>query len=92
MRSVVVGDDSRGFATVDPSGRQNRFEPNQSFLTMSYFIAAISNSGGAPEQAYRKMQAAGACPEKPFAGKFSSRIFSHTPRCCALLRRMGMTS
>jgi len=35
---------------------------------MSYFIAAISNSGGAPEQAYRKMQAAGACPEKPFAG------------------------
>ena len=38
---------------------------------MSYFIAAISNSGGAPEQAYRKMQAAGACPEKPFAGTFS---------------------
>lgn len=37
--------------------------------TMSYFIAAISNGGGAPEQAYRKMQAAGACPEKPFAGK-----------------------
>jgi hypothetical protein len=37
---------------------------------MSYFIAAISNSGGAPEQAYRKMQAAGACPEKPFAGTF----------------------
>lgn len=37
--------------------------------TMGYFIAAISNSGGAPEQAYRKMQAAGACPEKPFAGK-----------------------
>jgi hypothetical protein len=36
---------------------------------MSYFIAAISNGGGAPEQAYRKMQAAGACPEKPFAGK-----------------------
>lgn len=37
---------------------------------MSYFIAAISNGGGAPEQAYRKMQAAGACPEKPFAGMF----------------------
>jgi hypothetical protein len=37
---------------------------------MSYFIAAISNAGGAPEQAYRKMQAAGACPEKPFAGTF----------------------
>jgi hypothetical protein len=37
---------------------------------MSYFIAAISNGGGAPEQAYRRMQAAGACPEKPFAGKF----------------------
>ncbi|KAL3943559.1 MAG: hypothetical protein SGBAC_002376 [Bacillariaceae sp.] len=34
---------------------------------MSYFIAAISNGGGAPEQAYRKMQAAGACPEKPYA-------------------------
>jgi hypothetical protein len=42
---------------------------NQRFVTMSYFIAAISNGGGAPEQAYRKMQAAGACPEKPFAGK-----------------------
>ena len=38
---------------------------------MSYFIASISNSGGAPEQAYRKMQAAGACPEKPFAGKLA---------------------
>jgi hypothetical protein len=36
---------------------------------MSYFIAAIANGGGAPEQAYRKMQAAGACPEKPFAGE-----------------------
>jgi hypothetical protein len=34
---------------------------------MSYFIAAISNGGGAPEQAYLKMQAAGACPEKPLA-------------------------
>ena len=42
---------------------------NQNRVTMSYFIAAISNGGGAPEQAYRKMQAAGACPEKPFAGK-----------------------
>jgi hypothetical protein len=39
-------------------------------LTMSYFIAAISNGGGAPEQAYLKMQAAGACPEKPLAGTF----------------------
>ena len=38
---------------------------------MSYFIAAISNGGGAPEQAYRKMQAAGACPEKPFAGELN---------------------
>lgn len=35
---------------------------------MSYVIAAISNSGGAPEQAYRKMQSAGACPERPHAG------------------------
>lgn len=40
---------------------------------MSYFIAAISNGGGAPEQAYRKMQAAGACPEKPFAGTFLTK-------------------
>jgi hypothetical protein len=40
-------------------------------LTMSYFIAAISNGGGAPEQAYRKMQTAGACPEKPFAGELN---------------------
>jgi hypothetical protein len=37
-------------------------------VTMSYVIAAISNSGGAPEQAYRKMQSAAACPERPFAG------------------------
>jgi hypothetical protein len=36
---------------------------------MSYFIAAISNAGGAPEQAYRKLQSAGACPENPYAGK-----------------------
>jgi hypothetical protein len=31
-------------------------------------IASISNSGGAPEQAYRKLQSAGACPQRPFAG------------------------
>ena len=35
---------------------------------MSYFITAISNGGGAPEQAYRKLQSAGACPEAPYAG------------------------
>jgi hypothetical protein len=35
---------------------------------MSYVIVAISNAGGAPEQAYRKMQSAGACPERPYAG------------------------
>jgi len=44
---------------------------------MSYFIAAISNGGGAPEQAYRKMQTAGACPEKPFAGKFIDPMLHH---------------
>ena len=38
---------------------------------MSYSIAAISNGGGAPEQAYRKMQSAGACPERPLAGTSS---------------------
>ncbi len=37
---------------------------------MSYVIAAISNAGGAPEQAYRKMQSAGACPERPYAGMY----------------------
>ena len=36
---------------------------------MSYFVVSISNGGGAPEQAYRKMQSAGACPERPYAGK-----------------------
>lgn len=36
---------------------------------MSYFIASISNGGGAPEQAYRKMQEAAACSEAPYAGK-----------------------
>jgi hypothetical protein len=40
--------------------------------TMSYFIAAISNGGGAPEQAYRKLQSAGACPQNPYAGKHTS--------------------
>mmetsp|Transcript_1017 Transcript_1017/g.2965 ORF Transcript_1017/g.2965 Transcript_1017/m.2965 type:complete len:419 (-) Transcript_1017:214-1470(-) len=45
---------------------------------MSYFIAAISNGGGAPEQAYRKMQAAGACPEKPFAEMFKFEVPSLT--------------
>jgi hypothetical protein len=39
---------------------------------MSYVIAAISNAGGAPEQTYRKLQSAGACPERPFAGKSTS--------------------
>lgn len=38
---------------------------------MSYLIVAISNSGGAPEQAYRKMQSAGACPARPFAGMYA---------------------
>lgn len=41
---------------------------------MSYFIAAISNGGGAPEQAYRKMQSAGACPEAPFAEMFKFEV------------------
>jgi hypothetical protein len=35
----------------------------------TYIIASISNAGGAPEQAYRKLQSAGACPERPFAGE-----------------------
>jgi V-type H+-transporting ATPase subunit C len=42
--------------------------------TSSYCIAAISNGGGAPEQAYRKMQSAGACPEKPFAEMFKFEV------------------
>ena len=37
---------------------------------MSYFVVSISNGGGAPEQAYRKMQSAGACPERPYAGEY----------------------
>jgi hypothetical protein len=43
-----------------------------SCFTMSgtnYFICSISNAGGAPEQAYRKMQMAGASPERPLSGK-----------------------
>jgi hypothetical protein len=35
---------------------------------MSYNIVAISNGGGAPEQAYRKLQSAAASPEKPYGG------------------------
>ena len=42
---------------------------------MSYSIAAISNGGGAPEQAYRKMQSAGACPERPLAGTSTQQGF-----------------
>ena len=41
---------------------------------MSYSIAAISNGGGAPEQAYRKMQSAGACAERPLAGTSTNRL------------------
>jgi len=41
---------------------------------MSYFIVAISNGGGAPEQAYRKMQNAGACPESPYAEMFKFEV------------------
>ena len=41
---------------------------------MSYFVVAISNGGGAPEQAYRKMQNAGACPEAPYAEMFKFEV------------------
>jgi len=41
---------------------------------MSYFLVAISNGGGAPEQAYRKMQSAGACPEAPYAEMFKFEV------------------
>lgn len=39
---------------------------------------AISNDGGAPEQAYRKMQSAGACPEAPYAEMFKFEVPSLT--------------
>ena len=39
-----------------------------------YLIAAISNSGGAPEQAYRKLQNAGACPSAPFGEMFKLEV------------------
>jgi len=45
---------------------------------MSYFISAISNEGGAPEQAYRKLQSAGACPENPYAEMFKFEVPSLT--------------
>lgn len=45
---------------------------------MSYFVVAISNDGGAPEQAYRKMQSSGACPEAPFAEMFKFEVPSLT--------------
>lgn len=46
---------------------------------MSYVIAAISNAGGAPEQAYRKMQSAGACPERPYAGTYHEQSSESLP-------------
>jgi hypothetical protein len=51
---------------------------------MSYLIASISNEGGAPEQAYRKMQVAAACPERPFAGAFLPVAKPHPPPSAAL--------
>lgn len=45
---------------------------------MSYFITAISNGGGAPEQAYRKLQSAGASPEAPYAEMFKFEVPSLT--------------
>ena len=56
---------------------------------MSYVITAISNKTGenqtlSPEQAYRKLQNAGACAQKPFAGTF----ILHT-KLLSYLRRIG---
>lgn len=45
---------------------------------MSYYVVSISNDGGAPEQAYRKMQSAGACPEAPYAEMFKFEVPSLT--------------
>jgi hypothetical protein len=39
---------------------------------MSYFITSISNAGGGSDQAYRKLQKAGASPEVNLAGKFKT--------------------
>eukprot|EP00956_Cyclotella_meneghiniana_P002987 scaffold3655_cov51-Cyclotella_meneghiniana.AAC.1 len=41
---------------------------------MSYLITSISNSGGAPEQAYRRLQNAGACPSAPHAEMFKLEV------------------
>jgi len=41
---------------------------------MSYHITAISNGGGAPESAYRKLQEAGACSERPLAEMFKFEV------------------
>ena len=43
---------------------------------MSYYITAISNGGGAPESAYRKLQEAGACPEAPHAGELGQLCYT----------------
>ena len=41
---------------------------------MSYLITSISNSGGAPGQAYRRLQNAGACPSAPHAEMFKLEV------------------
>jgi len=41
---------------------------------MSYYIAAISNAGGSPEQAYQKMQEAGASNENNFSEMFKFEV------------------
>jgi len=51
------------------NGRASLSSSARTESTMSYLIAAISNAGGAPEQAYRKLQNAGSSNERPFAGK-----------------------
>jgi ribosomal protein L34E len=44
----------------------------------TYVIASISNAGGAPEQAYRKLQSAAACPERPYGGTYvSNEAYAH---------------
>eukprot|EP00588_Corethron_pennatum_P012081 CAMPEP_0194278660 /NCGR_PEP_ID=MMETSP0169-20130528/11773_1 /TAXON_ID=218684 /ORGANISM="Corethron pennatum, Strain L29A3" /LENGTH=424 /DNA_ID=CAMNT_0039022895 /DNA_START=82 /DNA_END=1356 /DNA_ORIENTATION=+ len=41
---------------------------------MAYNIVSVANNGGAPEQSYKNLQAAGACDTKPFSEMFKFEV------------------
>jgi len=46
----------------------------KNYSAMSYNIVSVPNGGGAPEQSYSKLKAAGACENKGFAEMFKFEV------------------